>query len=118
MLLHVAIEGKKDNSGLNLFYDISGKNSPFLHSVGEEKNYSLKEWQSLRFDLHSSFANPGFWNLDKRDFRLKKRPDRNRRFTHKNQYFDGTFRKMLRRRRQKYFDAQENTLSTNKSQYF
>lgn len=40
---------------------------------GAESTYTLDQWQALGYDQHSVFADPGFINLQQRDFRL--RPD-------------------------------------------
>lgn len=64
---------------MNCFYDCSGKHLKEKFAIGGSANVgkcpwsqSFADWQSLGHDRFSIIADPGFVNLEKRDFRLKK----------------------------------------------
>ena len=62
---------------MNCYWDMSGGKSKFAVTylrggIGEIFYDSFKDWQKAGHDLHSIIADPGFVNLEKKDFRLKK----------------------------------------------
>lgn len=67
----------------NVFFDVSApaggqRQTPFFQAcfikdgVGAWRDFDFADWQALGHDLASAQADPGFVNLKKRDFRLKK----------------------------------------------
>ncbi len=62
---------------MNCYWDISGKMRSFAVEYkrtadGEVFYRTFKDWQKAGHDLHGIIADPGFVNIKKRDFHLKK----------------------------------------------
>ena len=71
------LEKRKFESDLNLFWDVSGE---AIHS-GNSRNdgqgsivlvrtFDLDAWRAMGYDQHSIVADPGFKDLDNRNFTL------------------------------------------------
>jgi len=66
------IENKRIHVDNNIIFDVSGKQKIFARDYHADRNYTPDEWRKRGFDAHSQFCDPGFRNLRKYDFRLKK----------------------------------------------
>ncbi len=65
-------EKKRVFADNNIFFDVSGKQSVFAHNNQKGKDYTLDDLRALGMDCHSIVCDPGFKNVRKLDFRLKK----------------------------------------------
>jgi hypothetical protein len=73
----VKLESIPFRSDLNLFYDVTGRLVMGANARQNEKSararaFNRTQWQRLGQDLHSVIAEPGFRNVNRRDFMLTK----------------------------------------------
>lgn len=66
------IENKRLCLDNNIIFDVSGRQEVFARDNHAGRNYTPDEWRGEGLDLHSRFCDPGFRNLGKRNFRLRK----------------------------------------------
>ncbi|HQC54044.1 MAG TPA: hypothetical protein PLE92_12970, partial [Lentisphaeria bacterium] len=79
----LTLTGAQLLSESNVFFDVSAsadgkRQAPFFQAmvskdgVATWQDFTFADWQALGHDAASVLADPGFMNLKKRDFRLKK----------------------------------------------